>query len=157
MGDLISFQQRVSLCTSFLYISSYPFNVPAYRCPQSCSYNGVCNTTTGSCRCKRGFKGIACEQFHCHHVADCGKYGKCVGPNKCLCPKGLKVCRAALVAFLNLNFTHLFLAFTRKSSSGCSNTIDINRGTEHHFSKYFSYKREHVDKIIFLEIFRRIP
>ena len=155
MGDLISFQQRVTrLCTSILY-TSYPFNVPAYRCPQSCSYNGVCNTTTGSCRCKRGFKGIACEQFHCHHVADCGKYGKCVGPNKCLCPKGLKVCRAALIALLF--FTHLGLEFTRKGSSGCSNTININRGIGHHFSKYLSCKKAHVDKIIFLGIFLKIP
>ncbi len=41
-----------------------------------CSNMGKCDRTTGLCRCKKGFDGIACQRYGCPN--DCSGHGRCV-------------------------------------------------------------------------------
>lgn len=41
-----------------------------------CSSRGICDTTTGHCRCMQGFTGHACERLEC--LNNCNGNGKCV-------------------------------------------------------------------------------
>jgi hypothetical protein len=40
-----------------------------------CSYRGVCDRASGSCKCFDGYEGSACERTTCPN--DCSGHGKC--------------------------------------------------------------------------------
>jgi hypothetical protein len=71
-------------------------NDHAWNHSSSC-INGNC-VGPDNCSCHPGFVGSSCEQWHCHgllsnHSDVCGKIGKCVQPNICLCVKWLETWR----------------------------------------------------------------
>jgi hypothetical protein len=56
-------------------------------CPNSCSGNGACNATSGTCDCSQGFYGGACDIKGCHN--DCSGHGMC-HEQQCICYDGFE-------------------------------------------------------------------
>jgi len=51
-------------------------NVTSHPPLHECSNRGICDHTTGLCKCVKGFKGAACERRPCPN--DCSGHGQCL-------------------------------------------------------------------------------
>jgi len=43
-----------------------------------CSNNGVCDRSSGLCKCRSGFEGSACERMKCGGTPTCSGRGRCL-------------------------------------------------------------------------------
>ena len=43
-----------------------------------CSNNGICDRTTGTCMCRDGYRGAACERAYCPGTPSCSGRGRCL-------------------------------------------------------------------------------
>ena len=106
--------------------------------PAVCSNMGICNLFAGSCLCRSGYEGAACQRMSC--PGQCSSFGTCLSMNSysrtkdpgsgtvyvyndiwnanmtqgCRCDPGM-ICSCVYVSLIGLSSLHLIYVFTHKT------------------------------------------